>query len=122
MGENTAIDLDAYERATSVYLPGRVIPMLPRELSNGICSLNPDVDRLTMSATMHISAQGDVIDHKIEEGLIRSKRRMTYTDVTAILEGDAAPRAQIQRYCRRPENNEGACAAVKNTAQCARRN
>lgn len=90
VGENTAIDLDAYERATSVYLPGRVIPMLPRELSNGICSLNPDVDRLTMSATMHISAQGDVIDHKIEEGLIRSKRRMTYTDVTAILEGDAA--------------------------------
>lgn len=90
VGENTAIDLDAYERATSVYLPDRVIPMLPRELSNGICSLNPDVDRLTMSATMHVQPDGSVSDYKIERGVIRSKRRMTYTDVTSILEGDAA--------------------------------
>lgn len=89
VGENTAIDLDAFDRATSVYLPDRVIPMLPRELCNGICSLNPKVDRLTMSATMQISPKGDVTDYKIQEGLIRSIHRMTYTDVTAILEGDA---------------------------------
>lgn len=90
VGENTAIDLDAYERATSVYLPGRVIPMLPHELSNGICSLNPGVDRLTMSATMHIGADGSVTGYKIEEGVICSKHRMTYAAVSAILDGNAA--------------------------------
>lgn len=88
VGENTAIDLEAYERATSVYLPDRVIPMLPRELSNGICSLNEGADRLTMSVTMHIDKNGDVLDYKIEEGVIRSLHRMTYTDVEAILDGD----------------------------------
>ncbi len=88
VGENTAIDLDAYERATSVYLPDRVIPMLPRELSNGICSLNEGVDRLTMSVTMDITPAGDVKDYKIEKGVIRSLHRMTYTNVTLILDGD----------------------------------
>lgn len=95
VGENTAIDLDALERATSVYLPDRVIPMLPRELSNGICSLNEGEDRLTLSVTMHIGSDGNVIDYKIEEGIICSLHRMTYTAVTAMLENDAD---MLQKY------------------------
>lgn len=86
--ENTAIDIDAFDRATSVYLPDRVIPMLPRELSNGICSLNEGVDRLTMSVTMEINPAGDVVSYSIEKGVIRSLHRMTYTNVTLMLEGD----------------------------------
>lgn len=86
--EGGAIDRDAYERATSVYLPDRVIPMLPRELSNGICSLNEGVDRLTMSVSIEVGADGEVRRSKIEKGVIRSLHRMTYTAVTAMLEGD----------------------------------
>lgn len=86
--EGSAIDRDAYERATSVYLPDRVIPMLPRELSNGICSLNEGVDRLTMSVSIELDADGGVRRSKIEKGVICSLHRMTYTAVTAMLEGD----------------------------------
>ncbi len=84
--ENTALDNEASDRATSVYLTDRVIPMLPRKLSNGICSLNPQVDRLVMSCEMEINPEGQVISHDIFEGVIHSSARMTYTAVNEILE------------------------------------
>ncbi len=99
VGENTPIDLDAYERGTSVYLPDRVIPMLPRELSNGICSLNEGVNRLTMSLEMHVDKKGNVFDYRLCEGVICSLHRMTYTTVSAMLEGDSEALARYKDIC-----------------------
>ncbi|HKM00102.1 MAG TPA: ribonuclease R [Mobilitalea sp.] len=84
--EGAAIDKEALKRGTSVYLVDRVIPMLPHKLSNGICSLNPDVDRLALSCFMDINVKGDVVGHTIAETVIRSNSRMTYTDVSKIVE------------------------------------
>lgn len=84
--EKNPLDKEALKRATSVYLIDRVIPMLPRKLSNGICSLNPKVDRLALSCFMVIDSRGKVIQHEIEETVIKTNERMTYTDVTKILE------------------------------------
>ncbi|AOR24410.1 ribonuclease R [Clostridium taeniosporum] len=83
--ENNILDKEALKRGTSVYLIDRVIPMLPKQLSNGICSLNPKVDRLALSCFMIINNKGKVIDHEIMESVIKTNERMTYTDVTKIL-------------------------------------
>ncbi len=86
--ERSPMDREAYERGNSVYLIDRVIPMLPRELSNGICSLNPHVDRLTLSVIMEIDNKGAVIDHQILETVINSSHRLVYDDVSEYLEND----------------------------------
>ncbi len=89
--ENSPLDREAFERGTSVYLPDRVIPMLPEKLSNGVCSLNPKVDRLTLSVFMDIDMCGKVSVNRIVKSIIRSKERLTYTDINRLLsEGDKA--------------------------------
>ncbi len=97
-----AIDIDAYERATSVYFPRRVIPMLPEKLSNGLCSLNPDVDRLCMVCDMLITAKGEVHAYQFYPGVMHSHARFTYTEVAAILSNTRGPEAQ-QRAERVPD-------------------
>lgn len=84
--ERSALDWEAYERGTSVYLVDRVIPMLPHTLSNGICSLNAGVDRLTLSCIMTVNPRGEIIDHEIAESVICVNERMSYTSVKKILE------------------------------------
>ncbi|MCY7794326.1 ribonuclease R [Bacillus spizizenii] len=86
--ENSPIDKEALERGTSVYLVDRVIPMIPHRLSNGICSLNPKVDRLTLSCEMTINSQGQVTEHEIFQSVIKTTERMTYSDVNQILVDD----------------------------------
>ncbi|MBR5046880.1 MAG: ribonuclease R [Eubacterium sp.] len=94
--EGMPLDVEARERGTSVYLADRVVPMLPRELSNGICSLNAGEDRLALSCIMTIDSQGNVTDHRIVETVIRVDQRMSYTGVQAILEGKDHPEGQRQ--------------------------
>ncbi len=96
VGEGSAIDKEAYERGTSVYLPDRVIPMLPETLSNGICSLRPDEDRLAFTCSMEIDGNGNVINSRLAKTVIRSKERMTYNNVNTLLEGSDA--ALNERY------------------------
>ena len=85
----SALDREALSRSTSIYFPERVIPMLPKKLSNGICSLNEGVDRLTLSVIMTINQSGNVIDSEIVEGVICSKKRMTYSNVQKMIDGDS---------------------------------
>jgi ribonuclease R len=87
------LDADAYERATSVYFPRRVIPMLPEKLSNGLCSLNPDVDRLAMVADMLVDADGEVQAYQFFPAVMRSHARFTYAEVAAILGNTRGPEA-----------------------------
>ena len=91
----TPLDREARLRGTSVYFPDRAVPMLPLELSNGICSLNPHVDRLVMSALMEIDPRGRIVEYELLPGIIRSAERMTYTAVRDILAGEPAA---CQRY------------------------
>ena len=87
------IDIDAYDRATSVYFPRRVIPMLPEKLSNGLCSLNPDVDRLCMVCDMLITATGEIHAYQFYPAVMHSHARFTYTEVAAILANTRGPEA-----------------------------
>lgn len=82
--EKSAIDEEAYKRGTSVYVADRVVSMLPPQLSNGICSLNPDVERLTMTVLMEINHNGNVVDYEIFESVIKSKHRLTYNKVNEV--------------------------------------
>jgi len=93
--ENGEIDKEAQKRGTSVYLVDRVVPMLPEKLSNGLCSLNPREDKLTLSCIMEIDGRGDVLESTIAKSVIRSCERMTYSDVNKILAGD---RETVQKY------------------------
>lgn len=88
------LDSDAYERATSVYFPRRVIPMLPEKLSNGLCSLNPEVDRLSMVCDMLVTAEGELHAYQFYPAVINSHARLTYTEVAAILGNTRGPEAQ----------------------------
>lgn len=86
--EGSALDREAMQRGNSIYLIDQVIPMLPVELSNGICSLNPNVDRLTLTCEMEVNGQGSVVRHSIYESVIRSAQRMVYGDVSDMLEDE----------------------------------
>ena len=87
--EGSPLDKEAYKRGNSVYLVDRVIPMLPKEISNGICSLNPNVDRLCLSVIMQINKDGKVVTHEIQETIINSSKRLVYDDVSDYLEEDS---------------------------------
>jgi ribonuclease R len=115
----TSLDLEARLRGTSVYFPDRAIPMLPPQLSSGMCSLRPDEDRLVLSCVMEIDGRGEVLGYEVCEGIIRSARRMTYTQVQAILDGDTAKRAEFVRLV--PEFEQMYELALKLNAKRHRR-
>ncbi len=98
----SALDIDAYERATSVYFPRRVIPMLPEKLSNGLCSLNPEVERLCMVCDMLVSEEGEVAAYQFYPAVMWSHARFTYTEVAAILANTRGPEA-LKRKERIPD-------------------
>jgi ribonuclease R len=95
---NSALDKEAYVRGNSVYFPGRVIPMLPEALSNNLCSLNPNVDRLAMVCEMKIHSSGRIMDYRFSEGVIKSQARLTYNQVHAMMEkNDPRMREQLKK-------------------------
>ena len=96
--EYSPLDKEALKRGTSVYLVDRVIPMLPHQLSNGICSLNQGCDRLALSCIMEVDSSGKVVDHQIAETLINVDHRMTYTSVAKILDGDMEERNKYEDF------------------------
>lgn len=97
VGVNSPLDEEAMKRATSVYFPGRTLPMLPEVLSNGLCSLNPHVDRLCMVCEMRVSKTGVLSDYQFYEGVMNSKARLTYTQVGALLDEPASATAQAMQ-------------------------
>ena len=111
--KGTILDKEAINRGNSVYFPDQVIPMLPEVLSNGLCSLNPQVDRLCMVSEMVISESGQLTDYKFYEAVMNSHARFTYTKVAAILEGDAALREQYQPLVPHLEELENLYKAFK---------
>lgn len=97
--EGSALDREAFNRGTSVYLVDRVIPMLPHRLSNGICSLNPQVDRLTLSCEMEIDPAGKIVSHDIYPSVIKTVERMTYSNVRKLVDDEAEPEPElVERY------------------------
>jgi len=120
--ENSVIDNEAYNRGTSVYFPGDCLPMLPEQLSNDLCSLKPKVDRLTMTVQMDIDCNGGVVEKTFYESVIRSKQRMTYTDLKKILvekdlhvrekHNNLVPQFELMEECfkrlRKKRENRGA--------------
>ena len=96
--DNSDLDLEARLRGNSVYFPDRAIPMLPQELSNGECSLRPDEDRMVLSCIARIDSDGNVLGYEVCEGLIRSARRMTYTNVQKILDDDEEARKAYEPF------------------------
>jgi len=98
--EGSKIDREALKRGTSVYFADRVIPMLPQKLSNGVCSLNPNVNRLTLSVSMEIDKEGKVVKHEIFESVIKSQARLVYEDISDILEkpGEEGTRQLEEKY------------------------
>jgi ribonuclease R len=115
----TALDLEARLRGNSVYFPDRAIPMLPNTLSSGMCSLRPDEDRLVLSCLMEIDGRGELLGYEICEGIIRSARRMTYTQIQAVLDGDATTREEFADLV--PEFERMYALALKLNAKRKRR-
>ncbi|MCC2248752.1 ribonuclease R [Virgibacillus sp. AGTR] len=112
--EGSPIDQEALERGTSVYLVDRVIPMIPHRLSNGICSLNPQVDRLTLGCEMEIDTSGNIVDHEIFQSVIRANERMTYSDVNKILvDKDEALRERYRELVPVFENMEQLASVLR---------
>ncbi|URZ05432.1 ribonuclease R [Clostridium felsineum] len=118
--ENNPLDKEALKRATSVYLIDRVIPMLPKKLSNGICSLNPKQDRLAMSCFMEIDNTGKVIQHDIFESVIKTNERMTYTDVTKILRDHDEETIKAYEYLYEDFKNMEELASILNKKRLSR--
>ena len=118
----SAIDIDAYDRATSVYFPRRVIPMLPEKLSNGLCSLNPEVERLCMVCDMLVSATGEIYAYQFYPAVMWSHARFTYTEVAAILGQHARARGHAAQGPRhRPAEPARRVPRAAQGAQPARR-
>ena len=112
--ENSLLDREAIIRGTSIYMLGRVIPMLPRELSNGICSLNEGEDRFTLSCIMEIDKKGNVISGEVVKGIINVTKRMSYTDVQAILDGNELVINHYKPYIQEFKNMEELALILKN--------
>ena len=107
------LDAEAYKRGTSVYFPNFTLPMLPEQLSNGICSLNENEDRLTLSCIMKIDRTGKVISYDICESVIKSKNRMTYSNVTKILNGDTELQKKYNHLLPMLENMQELCLLLE---------
>ena len=103
VSQDSALDREALLRGTSVYFPDRAVPMLPEQLSNGICSLNPQEDRLVVSVLLEVDNRGEVVDAEFTPGVIRSVERMTYTAVNQVIEGDPVVTSRYaalaERFC-----------------------
>tara|TARA_R110000868_G_scaffold392875_1_gene663729 strand:- start:41086 stop:43245 length:2160 start_codon:yes stop_codon:yes gene_type:complete len=115
--DGTALDVEAKDRGTSVYFPGRVVPMLPEKLSNGLCSLNPNVDRLCMVCEMSISSSGKITRNRFYSAVMQSKRRLTYTNVDKILRGDGKLRKQFAEFIPHLENLEALYKVLRQTRE-----
>ena len=113
----TALDKEATERGNSVYFPNHVIPMLPEKLSNGLCSLNPHVDRLCMVAEMVVSERGKLLEYDFYPAVMNSHARLTYTKVAAILEGDAALRKEYDAVVGHLENLQRLYKVLRKTRE-----
>ena len=112
--ENSLLDREALIRGTSIYMLGRVIPMLPRELSNGLCSLNEGEDRFTLSCIMEIDEKGNVVSGEVVKGIIKVTKRMSYNDVQAILDGNETVINHYKPYIQEFKNMEELAIILKN--------